>query len=718
MSPNRHPDPRVSVVLLGLATTIAQALLLREAMAAMGGSEIAWGTVMALWLFGMGFGARVGVGLGRGTLARLSPALVIALAGAGVMLFRAAPALTGAAAGESITTASAAWLWVAAVVPAAFAGGLAFPFLAGEIGGSGGGRAYALEAVGALAGGLLVSLILVTLGAAAALTLSFGAVVATSLWRRSRFLATIIALAGALAALPSGKILERAGWRWADHPGQLHAWRETRLQRLEATTGPPVSVYADGRLLATYPDPYTVLPRAHLVMLIHPDPKRVFAVGAAADGSVEAMVQHVDDELVLVEEDPTLLKLLPAWYGPHMAAALANPRVRPVVSDPLRALAGSTPFDLVLLFDTDPTTLRRNRTRTLEFLRTCRRHMSPSGILVMRVGIPDTYLGGAGGRLLAVLAATVSKVFPQVKPIPGEEILLVAGGPRAQITLDPEALAARLADRPLHDAAAIPEMLPLLLDTERARDLAAAIPEGAPLNTIESPRAVLLAGGIHEAHSRPSLVRLLLLLESTGPWPLAAALGLVVLALVGSTSSRKRPGASTAAVVGFCSMGWWLLLIASWQATRGSVYSEVGALTAAFMAGLAAGAAGASRWRSPSHRLPALLCAGVLLSLVLTAGTAVRFPLVAVPLLLAAGGVLTGAAFPGTAELTAHSRLRRGAGIAFAADEAGAAFAALILGILSIPWAGMATTALGLAVLELAAIPAVVIAIRRRQANS
>ncbi|MEJ2189650.1 MAG: hypothetical protein P8Y93_09595, partial [Acidobacteriota bacterium] len=379
MKPTRHPDPRGNVVLLGLATTIAQALLLREAMAAMGGSEIAWGTVMALWLLGMGSGARVGVGLGTGTLARLSPALVIALAACGVVLFRAAPALTGAAAGESITTVSAAWLWVAAVVPVAFAGGLAFPFLAAELGGSGGGRAYSLEAAGALAGGLLVSLILVTLGAAAAFTLSFGGIAATSLWRRNRLLAAIIALAGAAAAIPSGAVLEQAAWQWADHPGQLHAWRETRLQRLEVTSGSPVSVYADGRLLATYPDPYTVLPRAHLVMLLHPEPRRVFAVGAAADGSVEAMVQHVEDELVLVEEDPTLLKLLPAWYGPQMAAALGNPRVRPVASDPLRALKSGDHFDLVLLLDADPTTLRRNRTRTLEFLTASRQRMSASG---------------------------------------------------------------------------------------------------------------------------------------------------------------------------------------------------------------------------------------------------------------------------------------------------------------------------------------------------
>ena len=55
-----HTDARRAVIVLGFATAIAQALLLREAMAAMAGSELAWGSVMALWLVGMGAGSRCG----------------------------------------------------------------------------------------------------------------------------------------------------------------------------------------------------------------------------------------------------------------------------------------------------------------------------------------------------------------------------------------------------------------------------------------------------------------------------------------------------------------------------------------------------------------------------------------------------------------------------------------------------------------------------------
>jgi len=221
----------------------------------------------------------------------------------------------------------------------------------------------------------------------------------------------------------------------------------------------------------------------------------------------------------------------------------------------------------------------------------------------------------------------------------------------------------------------------------------------------------MLAAGLHEARAKPAFLRLILGLERQSAWPLAAALGIAVFCLLAMSFSRP-PVFSTAAAVGFGSMGWWLLLIATWQATRGSVYSEIGVLTALFMAGLAGGAGLACRWPEPAHRLPLALAAGAVLSLLIAAGVAVHFPLAAVPVLLIAGGGLTGLAFPGLTALSGRGS-RRSAGIAFAADEAGAAAGALIVGIVAIPWAGLTATAWGLAALQLAAIPAVLMTLRR-----
>jgi hypothetical protein len=183
-------------------------------------------------------------------------------------------------------------------------------------------------------------------------------------------------------------------------------------------------------------------------------------------------------------------------------------------------------------------------------------------------------------------------------------------------------------------------------------------------------------------------------------------LSVAVILLVGNAFRRNPSPIATGAVIGATSMGWWLLLMAAWQSTLGSVFAEVGALNAAFMAGLAAGAVWAARVPGSTRFLPLFLLAGTGVSCTLASSAVYTLPLIWVPALLVAGGVLTGAAFSGVAELAGRGETRRGSGISFAADEAGAAVAALVVGIVALPWAGSAATALGLAVLGLAAVPA------------
>jgi spermidine synthase len=228
---------------------------------------------------------------------------------------------------------------------------------------------------------------------------------------------------------------------------------------------------------------------------------------------------------------------------------------------------------------------------------------------------------------------------------------------------------------------------------------------------------VILAAGLHEARQRPGVLRFALAADSRPPWPLAALLVVSMLVLLAGSFSRRAPVVPTAAAVGFASMGWWLLLIAAWQASRGSVYSEVGALTAVFMAGLAGGSWFASRGPHPQRWLPFVLACAAFLSAILAGGVAPVYPLVLVPVLLASAGGLTGAAFPGLTALV-RGETRRGAGIAFAADEVGAAAAALVVGMIAIPWAGLRMTALGIGALVLAAIPAVVISTRSTEAQA
>ena len=188
------------------------------------------------------------------------------------------------------------------------------------------------------------------------------------------------------------------------------------------------------------------------------------------------------------------------------------------------------------------------------------------------------------------------------------------------------------------------------------------------------------------------------------------------LALVGSALRRRGPGLAVAIVTGGVSMSWWVLLMAAWQRAYGSVFTEVGALSAAFMLGMVGGAGSMRRWGGVEVRaLPWLCLGGAALSGAMALGLARQWPLLTVPVLLVLAGGLTGATFPGVAELAGAGDSRRGAGHGFAAEEVGAAVAAALVGVLLLPGFGMARIASGLALLQLAAMAGLALSRLRRQ---
>jgi hypothetical protein len=258
-------------------------------------------------------------------------------------------------------------------------------------------------------------------------------------------------------------------------------------------------------------------------------------------------------------------------------------------------------------------------------------------------------------------------------------------------------------------------MLQMLLDPGRAGELSKFMAAAsAPENRADRPVAVPVAAALHEARGAPPLLRWLAASERYGGRVLLG-LGALLAALIVAAGYRPRAaGAATAAAVGFVSMGWWLALLSAWQATVGSVYSQVGALSALFMAGIVIGSVAVrSRAGGVVRLLPALLLGGVGLSLALAAKVPLAWPRATCVPLLVVAGILTGAAFPGVALLAGAGERRSGAGRGFAADEAGAALAALLVGLVALPVAGMRATALGLAVVGAAAAVAAAIAVRR-----
>lgn len=779
---------------IGLIALLGQVALLRELNVALYGSELVYLVALGIWLLGTAAGA-----LWPGSR-RAAPAAPSARRGA------ASPARGGAASPAStVVPASAAapadptsharirilFLWVALLLPAAvvwtracrillggvrgaylpfgmqllallvallpvsFALGLLFQRVArrAAAGGVPLARAYGVECLGALAGGVLgtaalragaLNLVLVLACALLALALGFpppgprraaamargsaggaaigagGARAAAGRWDRRRL--GIIG-AGVLLALAVGisPLLDRwlTGWT---HPGLL-ATRDTPYGRVTITGREgQIAVFHNGAL--AYESQGTAAEEfVHLAALQHPQPRRVLVFGGAAAGLLAPLLAHgpvlVDD----VELDAAAQALLSRHLPDDATAALASPRVQVWRTDPrrfLRGLAGrrGENYDLILIGMPEPASGQANRFFTREFFAACARKLDAGGVLALQLpGAENLWLPQLVRRTASIERA-LRDVLPHTLVLPGATTVVIAS-PQA-VSRDPERAATRLRDRAIVSGLVTPAYLRHRYTDDRLGQVAALLAAArVPANTDARPVC-------YQYTLRHWLARLHPAFRSHDPaggtgggaWP-AVALAAGLLG-AGGWFVRQRPSwrlAALAAAAGGATMAIESVLLLAYQARAGLLYLDLGLLLMMMMGGLAAGAWLVARWaderpdlfdQEGSWRerwpLPSLVIGLVLLSVLL----GIRLWLLPPPGLpetaiwLLAGGMAASGVFAGAASL-APSQEGAVAPL-YAADVAGGCAGVLAASFWLIPLAGLPGTALLVGLLGLLAL--------------
>jgi spermidine synthase len=749
----------VAFLVLGVYAQIAQALLVREGLVAFYGNEVSLGAFFGSWLFWTAVGSLAATrwqGRGEEALGVLRVVLlllpVVLLLELG--LFRAVRWVLSTAAGELVPLGQLLGSIALLNLPTGLAIGLAFPLAVQGLrlverdpaGANvpGAVRAasalYALDAFGALAGGLLITFVLIdALGVwrSAALGLvGLGAVVAwlapgARAWHAA---GGIAAAAGVLLVVPAvGVALDTAMERWrfaALQPGlTLVDAVETRYGHFAVgRRGGQLSTVADGRVEGSFPDPEAARQDAAYYHSQADGPRRILLLGGVAGGLAAELLRYPLERLVVVQSDEQAF----ARLRPHLLAddrqALADPRLslrfadgRQYVND----LSGTEGFDLVLVLAGDPASAQANRYYTRQFYAAVRRGMAPDGVLCTAVGGASNYFGREVQGYGASVFRTLGQAFAHVAVLPGDTQVYCASAIPGRVTEDPALLERRYLGMPLEEHRFPAIAFHSLLPAEHVRYTRARLgdPPGE-LNTDERPVTYWLNMVLWGKLSASGLVGGLERLRAMGPWPYllppALLVGLLLLRAANGTGSRARARREAAvlglATLGFVAMAAQLVLLFSYQARVGFVFGRVALLNGVFMAGLAFGAGwlGAALAPRAAWALPALLglVAGSALALphVLSAvagldGTTVEAAYLG---LCFAAGLLTGAGFPLAVDRTQRDtgNALRSSAVSQGADSLGGAAGGLLTGALLVPTLGLAGTSgvLGAAA-ALAAVP-------------
>jgi spermidine synthase len=598
---------------------------------------------------------------------------------------------------------------------------------------------YLWEAVGWSGGGLAAGLVLIPYWNSmeiallvAALNLMAACGLATAA-RPLRY-AAMAGLAG-LAAV--------AGWRgW---PQELETASQARLwrgQRLVATrnsvygnlavvgTEGSLSVYENGVVLFTVPDPAAAEEAVHYALLEHPSPRSLLLIGGGLNGSIAQALRHPTLERVdYVELDPAILDLGRQYFPSEWRALQLDPRVHVHVTDGRLFLKTTqSTFDVIVVNLPEPQNAQLNRFYTVEFFREASLKLTPTGLLSFQLTSSEDYISAELGQYLRTIYTSLRAVFPEVAVIPGETAHFFAARQPGTLASGADELLERLRARHLRTSYVSEYFIPFRMSPDRVADLDAQLRSGpgGPLNHDFAPVAYYFDVALWSSQFNQGYRRFFRAMAGLDFGAVAAALGLALLALVAGgrflTEKRRRrrlAAAFSTAAMGFTTIGLEMLLLLGFQAVYGYVYRQLAVVIAAFMAGMALGswmamrrtARGGMRVLAIAQALAALAPL-VLLGLFQAIGRAnnaasLLASQIAFPALAVASGMLGGYEFPVASRIFFGARqagdpAAQRPSTLYALDLAGSCLGAVLFSAWFVPVFGFFRTALLSAMVSLA----------------
>lgn len=723
----------------GLAAGLAQVVLFRELLVVATGTELVIGLVLAVWLAGAAAGswwadrgAPNPIALARRgwRLAWLgAPALgfgVLTLRAARPIFFfvpnaiaRAFPPesklayffsrLVAVQLGEALGLGHILLLAAVAILPAAALCGAQFVTGARLLGRRWAGVAYALDALGHLAGGVVLALAVAALVdavmVAAAAAPLYGAAAFALLpqprqWAAHRAAVGAVILIAVLAALSP---ISRP-WRW---PQQTVIEEKTSVYGLITVArqaGGGAYFFENGVPSGESP------PTPHMEVLVNfalaqvPKPKKVLLVGGGISGGVAEALKHKPEHVDYLEFDPVFLALGRKWAAEADRKALADPRVRAMAMDPRLFLRqGNRGYDAIIVALPAPTTALLNRFFTREWFAQCRRALAPGGVVAYCLPYSQVYRSRALEMLDATVVAATRRGMMQeeVVYLAGEELVVAAGaGDEAALLASPDALTARLIERGV-DA---PYLQAYVWDWMNEQNLgqAQAMLSGprAADNSDLRPIGALLGTVYWLAQVTPTaagIVMPLVTLSGLAATALASVLALPALLGLAGMAVSRRAGSGALALMfaaGMTGMAHETALLMLLQTRHGYVYGLVGVLVGAFMLGVALAAwyveaRGIRMASGLALGAAAMVVCGALIVAVAAGNVSVGWPGFTLMALLS--GVAVGTVFPSVVD-AARQAGRGRIGAVYAADLLGGVLAALAVPALVVPIAGIVAT--------------------------
>ena len=613
----------VAILAMGFSGLVAEILLLREFLIVFSGNEFSIGVILAHWLILEAFGAFF---LGRIIEKRknklelftLITLLFFISVFVAIFLIRNLKGIIGISVGESMGFLPMFYSSFLILLPVSTFHGALFTFscnLYSLFSGqkeSSTGRVYAYETAGTVIGGIACTYLIIpyldSFQATSGLALLNSAIclaLFTPHWKNPRYqrILTILSLFSILFL-----VLTSQAHRLHQYTIQAQ-WKNQNIVHYQNSQYGNICVienegqyifFQDGvpNIITPIPDIPFVEEFVNLPLLAHPEPKTLLILSGGAGGVINEALKHPSIETIdYAELDPQLIELFRKFPTPLTESELNDRRVNIKHMDG-RLLLNSTQdkYDLILVGITEPSNLQSNRFFTKEFVSLAKEKMNDRGILVL--GLPGslTYTSEELKNLNSSIFHSLKDVFPYIRVLPGFATnLFLISDSQEVLTLDKAQIIERMEQRNIKTNVIIP------WDIEQKvhhgwQEWFNQFIEGSSrkMNSDFNPIGVFFSIAHWNALFAPSLrwsfnqIGKISLRTIVYSFTITIFLYFIFRSKI--IRSYREGILLSIFTTGFAGMIFDLMLIFTFQSLYGYVFSWIGLLVAAFMAGAACGA--------------------------------------------------------------------------------------------------------------------------------
>ena len=729
-----------AVFAIGFFAIASQTLLFREFISAFESNDIAVAMFFGSWFLWIALAAWISVKCGNcfAKFADWTPLIILSYLPAFILQYLLILNIRKCA-GVEVYELFPIWkmiFWSLAVnAPLSFVTGLVFPLAcrwfreAGKLPVS---DVYIFESLGSFAGGLAVTVMLVAGFNTFFVFLAIGFVLASSFYflKLRSYAGAILPLIliSCIAFRVDVKLIESVRlvkWtRLLPSESYQGAFQTAQAEYLYGSHNGQWTLCREGSVCETMPDPETAWKIIAVHLAQHPGAEKVLVIGSGMNLCREILRIPQITDVAWTHYDNGYVSEINKYVPGNLR--IDDKRFHPLGKGDIREFLAKKKnyYDIVIVNVPDVTSSILNRYFSLEFNGLVHSSMALNGMLGIRLSGGENIIGPELAFIGASALTTLEKTFSHIEIVPGDTTWFLVSD-SSGLAGDPGILVKRFASNREASALFPPEGLLSLYIPDRAemaleKYKSVKVPGTTLLNTDANPPAYLFGLLFSARQSGIGLTSFVEKLLGTGiilpAMPLALFLLLLAVYTFRNRSERKIQGRILSLwlifAAGFVSIGTVIALMYLFQTCLGSLYLNVGLVSAVFMLGLSLGAAIAGYL---FDRLK--IESGFLLDLSVILHISILFLILHMRmsewtyayfiLTFALTGICSGLYFPAAAFFlreSGYDELDAG-GMLETSDHVGAALGAFICGILVIPVWGVSGTLVFFMIFMLTVIP-------------